>query len=577
MPHRDPVTEAVRAPAPWLRGYQRSWLTADAVAGITVWALLVPQALAYGQLAGLPPVHGLYAALGALALYGLFGTSRHLNVGPEATVATLVATTVTPLAAGDPELYVTLAAVLALLTGGALALGGLLRLGAVTRLLSVPVLIGYITGSALVIIGGQLDDLLGIDLPAGDYHTKVGAVVRNLGDLNAWDAGIGLVTIVALLALRRLAPKAPSYLIVVGLAIAATAAFDLDGRGASVVGEITGGVPTPSFTGLEIGHVVDLLLPALAIGLLAYVDSIATVKAVAQREGYEIDADAEFFGLAAANVGAGLLQGFSVNGSQSRSFTAAGVGARSQVSGWIGAVLVLITLLVLTRPFEILPSATLAGIVIVVGIGLVDVAGFRRLWRIRRSDFAYAAVTTVGVLAFGMLVGVGVAVIASLFDVARRAMNPRTAVLVRVPGSDRYSDVAEHPDGEATAGLVVCRFDAPLIFANVDELIDEIERLLTEADPTPTAVLVSAEGITDLDVTALDSLSGYVGELRTRGLGFGIARLKAELVDELERAEAVDAFADAYFLEIDDGVDAFRAGTFGGDRDAIGAGSEEES
>jgi SulP family sulfate permease len=559
----------MRNPVGWLAEYDRAYLSKDAVAGVTVWALLVPQALAYAQLAGLPAVHGLYAALGALALYGLFGTSRHLNVGPEATVATLVATTVTPLAAGDPERYLTLAAVLALLTGAVLVAGGLLRLGAVVRLLSVPVLIGYITGSALVIIGGQLDDLLGIDVAVSDYHTKVGAVLRNLGDVNGWDAAVGGATIALLLLLRWLVPKIPAYLVAVVLSIIATAAFDLDGRGLSVVGDIVGGLPTPSFAGFEIGDVVTLLLPALAIGLLAYVDSIATVKAVAQREGYEIDPDAEFFGLAAANVGAGLLQGFSVNGSQSRSFTAADAGARSQISNWVGAVLVLITLLVFTRPFEILPSATLAGIVIVVGVGLVDVAGFRRLYTIKRSDFVLAAITTIGVLVFGMLIGVGIAVMASLFDVARRAMNPKGAVLGRLLGSDRYSDIEEHPDGETTPGLIICRFDAPLFFANVGGLMELIDELLSNADPPPTAVLISAEAITDIDVTALDALTAYVAELRGRGIGFAVARLKADVLEQLERAGVVADFADAYYLETADGVEAYRAGDFGRTSDPL--------
>jgi SulP family sulfate permease len=553
----------MRKPLGWLAGYPASSLPKDAVAGVTVWALLVPQALAYSQLAGLPAVHGLYAALGALALYGLFGSSRHLNVGPEATVATLVATTVTPLASGDPDLYVSLAAVLAILTGLVLTIGGLLRLGAVARLLSVPVLVGYITGSALVIIGGQLDDLLGIDITSSDYHTKVGAVIDNLDQLNRWDAAVGGATIAVLLLLRRLVPKVPAYLVAVVLAILATAVFDLDSRGLSVVGAIEGGLPTPSFDGLEIGDLFELLLPATAIALLAYVDSIATVKAVAQREGYEIDADAEFFGLATANIGAGLLQGFSVNGSQSRSFTAAEAGGRSQLGNWVGAVLVLITLLVFTRPFEILPSATLAGIVIVVGIGLIDVVGFRRLHAVKRSDFVFAAITTAGVLVFGMLIGVGVAVLVSLLDVARRAMRPKTAVLGRVPGSDRYSDTDEHPDNEATPGLVVCRFDAPLFFANVDALIERIDALLTDTDPTPTAVLISAEAITDIDVTALDVFTAYVAELRARRIGVGVARMKADVLDQIERAGAVLAFADSYYLETDDGVEAYRAGELG--------------
>jgi SulP family sulfate permease len=548
-------------PARWLASYERSWLTADLAAGLTVWALLVPQGLAYGQLAGLPPVHGLYAALGGLALYALFGTSRHLNVGPEATVATLVAATLIPLAGGDPEAYLTLAAILALFTGVVLGVGGLLKLGVVTRLLSTPVLVGYITGSAIVIIGGQLDKLFGLDIDSSQYHTKLGAVLRNLDDINWWDTVIGLATIVFLLVLRRLAPKAPSYLIVVVLAIAATAVFDLDAEGATVVGEIDGGLPSPSFGGVELVEVLSLIMPAVAIGLLAYVDSIATVKAIAQREGYDVDPNAEFFGLAAANVGSGLLSGFSVNGSQSRSFTAAETGAKSQMFSWVAAVLVVVTLLVLTRPFEILPSATLAGIVIVVGMFLIDIQGFRRLWRIKRSDFVFAAITTAGVVIFGMLIGVGIAVLMSLFDVARRTLRPHTAVLVRVPGSDRYADEAELSGTSRVRGLVAYRFDAPLIFANVAVFTDQIDSLIREATPPTTAVLISAEAVTDLDVTALDALVGYVEGLHERGIAVGMARLKTEILDQLERADAVRAFADAYYLEIDDGVEAYEAGT----------------
>lgn len=563
----DPDEKGTRGspwrPAPWLADYERSWLRTDVIAGITVWALLVPQALAYGQLTGLPPVHGLYAALGALALFALYGTSRHLNVGPEATVATLAATIVTPLAMGDPERYLTLAVILALLTGVMLAFGGILKLGAVTRLLSTPVLIGYITGSAIVIIIGQLDDLFGIEVSVEQYHTEVGAIMQNLGEMNSWDAAIGLVTIAVLLALRVFAPKAPSYLIAVVLAIGATAIFGLDAEGATVVGEIEGGLPTPTFGGVDLFDVVGLAFPALAIALLAYVDSIATVKAVAQKEGYEIDPNKEFFGLAAANIGAGLAQGFSVNGSQSRSFTNADSGAKSQASNWVGVVLVLITLLFLTRPFEILPSATLAGIVIVVGIGLVDVAGLRRLWRIKRSGFTYAIITTIGVVWVGMLAGVFIAVMLSLFDVARRALKPSTAVLVRVPGTDRYADQDSFPDGEGTPGLIIYRFDGPLMFANVDIAIDELEDLIKQAEPAAAAVLFDAESVTDIDVTALDAIAGYSAELRERGIAIGFARARSDVVRQIERAYPLEDVTDATYLEVDDGVEAFSKGSFG--------------
>ncbi|MGI9609295.1 MAG: SulP family inorganic anion transporter [Acidimicrobiia bacterium] len=546
--------------APWLRDYSRSNIRGDVMAAVTVWALLVPQGLAYGQLAGLPAVHGLYAALGALGLYWLWGTSRHLNVGPEATVATLVVTVVTPLASGDPEKYLTLAAILAVLTGVALVVGGLLKLGVVTRLLSTPVLVGYITGSALVIIGGQLDDLLGITIDSTAYHTAVGAVAQNLDQLNSWDAVIGSGTIVALLLIKAVAPKAPSYLIVVVLAISGTAIFGWDGSGATVVGTIEGGLPVPAFGAVALSDVLALLVPALAIGLLAYVDSIATVKAVALQEGYEVDPNREFYGLAAANIGAGVLQGFSVNGSQSRSFTSADAGARSQVYSWVVAGLVLVTLLFLTRPFEILPTATLAGIVIVVGIGLIDVPGFRRLWRIRRTDFLFAAITTAGVVALGMLAGVFVAVLLSLLDIARRALTPHTAELVREPGTDRFRDSDEVEDGATVPGLVIYRFDAPLIFANVEIAIEEIDELVGESDPPASAVVFSAEAVTDIDVTAIDALAAYRDDLNERGLTLVVARLKAEVEDQLEAAGVLLTIANHSFLEVDDAVEAFGQG-----------------
>ena len=206
---------------------------------------------------------------------------------------------------------------------------------------------------------------------------------------------------------------------------------------------------------------------------------------------------------------------------------------------------------------------------IVVGIGLVDIAGFRRLYAVKRSDFTFAAITTAGVLVFGMLIGVGIAVLASLLDVARRAMHPNSSVLGRVPGSDRYSDVDEHPGSETTPGLVVCRFDAPLFFANVDGLIERIDGLLVDVDPPPTAVLISAEAITDIDVTAIDAFTAYVTELHGRGITVAVARLKTDVLAQLERADAVAAFADRYFLETDDGVDAFRDGELGGQPDGI--------
>lgn len=543
-------------PLAWLGDYEKPWLKADAVAAATVWALLVPQALAYSQLAGLPAVYGLYAALGALILYPLFGSSRHLNVGPEATVATLTATILIPLAGTDPERYLALAGLLSLMVGVALALGGFLKLGVVTRFLSTPVLTGYIAGSGIVIVLGQLQKLFGLDIETSEYHTTVGAVVRNLGDISASDTIVGITTIVVLLVLRRLVPKWPNYLIVVALGIAAVAIWDLQ---VAVVGSIDGGLPIPAFGPIEAGDIRSLIFPAIAVSLLAFADSVTTVEAVANKEDYDVDANHEFYGLAAANIGSGILQSFPVNGSQSRSFTLADVGGRSQVANWIAAGLIIVTLLFLTGLFEKLPNSVLAGIVIVVGAGLVDIGAFRRLQRLHTADFVLALITAVAVVAVGMLAGILIAVLLSLLDVARRAMSPHRAVLVRVPGTDRYRDLDAVHGGELVSGLVVYRFDAPVFFANADLIVSDIEGFTSDTEQPIRSVLIDAEAITDIDVTGQEKLEELLETLHAEEITVGVARLRSRVSEQLERAELLGQFDAGVFLEVDDGVEAYLA------------------
>ena len=542
------------SPASWLRSYDRSWLKPDILGAATVWALLVPQALAYSQLAGLPAVYGLYAALGALVLYPLFGSSRHLNVGPEATVATLTAVILFPLAGGDPERYLALAGVLSLMVAAILALGGFLKLGFVTRFLSSPVLIGYIAGSGLVIVLGQLDDLFGLDIDTSEYFSAIGAVFRNFDQISTADAVMGLATIVLLLILRRFVPKWPNYLIVVALGIAVTAIWAPD---VAVVGSIEGGLPVPAFGPIELGDIGSLIGPAIAVAVLVFADSVTTVEAVAAKEGYEVNPNHEFYGLAVANVGSGILQGFPVNGSQSRSFGLAGAGGRSQMANWTVALLVVLTLLFLTGLFEDLPDSVLAGIVIVVGASLVDVAAFRRLWRLHKSDFVLSLITAVAVVVAGMLVGILIAVLISLLDVARRAMSPHRAVLMRVPGTDRYRDQDVVEGGELVPGLLVYRFDAPIFFANADVIADDIHRLVADADQLIVSVLFDAEAITDVDVTGQEKLRDLIEELQTMGTTVGVARLRHDVSENLERADMLELFDGGIYLEVDDGVDSF--------------------
>ena len=404
-----------------LAGYQRGWLAPDLIAGVTVWAVLVPQGLGYASLAGLPTVVGLYAALGAMLLYWLWGSSRELNVGPESTVAIMVATVLAPMAAKGSEEYASLAAMLAILVGLVLLFGGLLRLGWIADLLSRPILAGYVFGSGLLIIGSQLVALFGLDdVDTALYAFDLGVVVRNLDQTNVLALAIGLGSIAVVLGLRRVDGRIPGALVVVVGSIALVALFGLDDR-VEVVGSFPSGVPAPTLPAVGLDDVLMLIGPAFAIALLVYPDSVLTARSLSTVGKYRLSPNREFFGIGAANVGSGLLTGFPVNGSQSRSFVVLSSGARSQVSNLWASVFVVLTLVLLAWVFEYLPSAALAGIVIVAGLGLLDVTDFRAIYRYRRVEFWLGVFTAVAVLVVGMLAGIIIAVALSLALVLQRA------------------------------------------------------------------------------------------------------------------------------------------------------------
>jgi len=381
-----------------ISGYRSSWLAPDLIAGVTVWAVLVPQGLGYASLAGMPTVVGLYAALGAMLIYWLWGSSRDLNVGPESTVAIMVATVLTPMAAAGSEDYAALAATLAILVGLVLLAGGLLRLGWIADLLSRPILAGYVFGSGLLIIGSQLVDLLGLDgIDPALYAFDVGAVVRNLDQTNTTALAIGLGSIAVVLGLRVVDRRIPGALVAVVGSMALVALLGLGDR-VAVVGSFPAGVPIPALPTVGLETVLPLVGPAFAIALLVYPDSVLTARSLATIGRYRLEPNREFFGIGAANVSAGLLTGFPVNGSQSRSFVVQSSGAKSQVASLWASAFVVLTLLFLTWVFEYLPSAALAGIVIVAGLGLLDVTEFRLIYRYRRVEFWLGVFTAAAVL-----------------------------------------------------------------------------------------------------------------------------------------------------------------------------------
>ena len=540
-----------------LTTYKKGWFRPDLLAGVTVWAMLVPQALGYSALAGMPSVNGLYAAVGALVLYWLWGSSRELNVGPESTVAIMVATILAPLAATGSEDYVALAATLAILVGLILLIGGLFKLGRISDFLSRPILAGYVFGSGILIVVSQIPDLLGLDIDASLYAADIGGVVRNLDQADLLTLVIGLGTVAVVVGLKRVNRAVPGALVAVILATAWVWLADLD---VETVGEFASGVPIPAIPGVSLEQLLSLVGPAFAIALLVYPDSVLTARSLSAVNKYRLDANREFFGIGAANIGAGFVGGFPVNGSQSRSFVLSDAGSKSQVANLWAAGMVLLTLLFLAPLFAYLPTAALAGIVIVAGFGLLGVAEFRALWHYRRIEFWMGVGTIAAVLVLGMLGGILVAVGLSLLEVVLRASSPETARLGRLPGTDTYRDVEDHPGAETFPGLLIYRFDAPLFFANCSRLRDDITDAIGEPGADISAVVIDAESMYDIDSTGAQVLLELLDGLDDAGIGLSFARLRTELRDEIEESGVDHRLAgEGIYLEVDDAVNDYLA------------------
>ncbi|MDN5931391.1 MAG: STAS domain-containing protein [Pseudonocardia sp.] len=540
-----------------LMGYRRSWLRPDLLAGLGVWAVLVPQGLAYGELAGLPPVTGLYTAIGALLLYPLLGSSRYLHVGPESSTAIVTAAYIGGLAAGVPERASGLAALLCLVAAGFLLLGAVLRLAVVSRLLSTPVLAGYLAGSAVVIGVSQLGKVFAIPTPAEDWWLKLAELAAGLPATNLRALLIGSMTVLIVVVVRRWAPAVPGILLAVAGATVLVAVLGWEDR-VPVIGEVPSGVPLPSLPSVEAGDVVDLLGAGASIALLVFASSMLTASALARRDREQVSGPREFLGLAAASVGSGLLQGLPPNASDSRSFIVADTPARSQLANLIAAALTAVTLLVLTPVFRFLPQAALGAVVLVAAARMVDVAAFRRLWRVRRSDFALAAVTAAGVLVVGVLPGIAVGVVVSLLEVLRRAVLPPTAVLGRVAGRTAWRSTTNFDGTDTVRGLLVYRFDAPLFFANAAVLRDEVLRLVDESEPPAVEVVIDAEGVVDMDITGAEALDELLDQLDDRGVRLVLARVRTSLRTTLRQMELEERIgADGFPLRIRDAVADF--------------------
>ena len=531
----------------WAADYRREWFSGDLVAGLTVAAATIPAALAYAQLAGLPAVYGLYASVTPALLYAVFGTSRQLQIGPGSTLSILVAASLAgALSSPDAEDRVVAAALLALIAGTLLLAAGLLRLGFVAEFLSGPVLTGFTAGAALIIIASQLPKLLGIDVDADSFVETVWEVASSLGETNGPTLALGTGTILLLLGMRRWLPMLPASLIAVTLGIAAVWVFDLEPEGVAVVGDVPAGLPGLEFPGLD--GIKDLFGVAAAVALLVYIETIAVSREFANRHSYEIDPNQELVATGTANLGAGLFQGFPVDGSFSQSALADSAGARTQLAGAVTAVTVAIVLVALTGLLSNLPSAVLGAIIVVAVLSLIKLDELRRLWRLQRRpeggapwlaarvDLGSAAVTFAGTLALGILEGILIGVGLTLLALLQRATRPNVAALGRVPGDDVYRDLNRAPEAETVPGLVIVRWDGELFFANASHFRDQVLSLV-EAAEEPRAVLVDASAVTSIDVTAADMLRTLIGDLEDRGMAVLTARIRGPLRDMVVSAE----------------------------------------
>jgi SulP family sulfate permease len=541
---------------PVLHGYRRAWLRGDVVAGVTVAAYLVPQVMAYATVAGLPPVAGLWAILVPLVFYAVLGTSRQLSMGPESTTALMTAVVVAPLAAGQPARYAALAAALAVVVGLLCLLAFVVRLGFVADLLSQPVLIGYLAGVAVIMIVGQLGKLTGIRVDGDSPATEVASFVQRLPQLHLGTALVALTTLAFLFLIPRALPRAPTALMAVLAATAAVWVFDLHRRGIAVVGVIPQGLPTPVLP--DLGDLSRLVLPAVGLLVVGYTDTVLTARAFAARNGRPIDTNQELLALGAANIGAGLLQGFPVSSSGSRTALGVAAGSRTQLYSLVALVSVVVVLLVGGPVLEHFPTAALGALVVYAAVKLVDVAGFRRLASFRRNELVLALAAFGGVLAFDIVTGVLLAVGLSVAEMLHRVARPHDAVQGFVPHLAGMHDIDDYPMATTIPGLLVYRYDSPLFFANAE---DFHRRALAAVDHQASPVawfVLNAEANVEVDITALDALESLRVELARKGIVFAFARVKQDLLVDLTAfGLAASVGADRVFPTLPTAVAAF--------------------
>jgi high affinity sulfate transporter 1 len=541
----------------WLPSYERSQLPTDLLAGLAVWALTVPQAMAYAGIAGVPAVYGLYAVPLAMIAYAVFGTSRTLSIGPDSALAMLSFATVGALAAQGSEEFLALSIALALIVGLLFIIFGLLRLGWVANFLANPVLKGFMQGLALVVLVGQLPKIFGVEGASGNFFQELWAIIVQLPQANLVTTIIGLSSLALLFAFKRFVPRAPGALISVVFAILVVSIFDLADYGVDVVGVIETSLPPLGLPNVTLGDLAALVPGALALVMVGYSKSLGMAKTAAETTREKIDTNQEMIALGIANASSGFSSGIAVGGSMSRTTTVINAGGRTQLASLVNAGLVILTLLFLMPFFQNLPQATLGAIVIFAMILMLDPSYFLRLYRISRDEFWYSSVAFLGELFLGTLPGVLLGVVLSLLVLIRRVTRPGTAVIGRMP-DETYRDVKRYPEAETVPGLLIFRFDSVLFFSNADYFTDEVQEYVSVADVPIQKVLVNAETINDLDTTGTDRLINLQEELSRDGIQLAFAEVKDPVREMMRLSGAEEAIGtENFYSSVSAGVRAF--------------------
>jgi high affinity sulfate transporter 1 len=543
-----------------LRHYQPAWLRSDLVAGLVLTAILVPVGMGYAEAAGLPAIYGLYATIVPLIAYALFGPSRILVLGPDSSLAAMIAAVIVPLAAGDPNRTVALAGCLALFTGAMCVLAGIAHLGFITELLSKPIRYGYMNGIALTVLVGQLPKLFGFSVTANGLVGESIEFVRGVltGKTNWITLAVGASTLVVILVLKRY-KRIPNVLIAVIGATLVVGFFDLASRaGVAVLGPLPQGLPTFTIPVVGIRDIIPLLGGALAISVVAFADTSVLSRTFAEKNKAYVDPNREMIGLGAANLAAGFFQGFSISSSSSRTPVAEAAGSKTQLTGVVGAITIALLLLFGPDLLQNLPNSALAAVVITSAIGLFEYRDLRRLYRIQPWEFWLSIACFLGVAVFGPIPGILFAIIVALLEFVGDAWRPHYAVLGRADGVKGYHDITRYPEARRIPGLVLFRWDAPLFFAN-SEMFHASALDAVAASPTPVRwLVVAAEPVTSVDVTAGDMLADLDNELQQAGIELVFAEMKDPVKDKLKRFGLFTKFGeDLFFSTIGETVNAY--------------------